>query len=171
MNNLSLSSCPDFWKIDDEPEKNKRYIWKEDEKFNWYMEEVNEAEKKEKKIIYKPIDTNGMLYHLLVDGSKIIEGPPIHLRKTLFDIFSKKKSPQDMEIGNKPEINNYQYCEDSLEDLRNKIIAFFKDEEFRKEYKREESDQTDEFQIHEISQDPPKKKIKHSHAYENVWDS
>ncbi|MBW0587506.1 hypothetical protein O181_127221, partial [Austropuccinia psidii MF-1] len=110
VNNLSLSPCPDFWKIDDEPENNKSYIWKQDEKSNWYMEEVNEAEKKENKIIYKPIDTNGMLYQVLVNGSEIIEGPPIHSRKNLFDIFSKQKYPQDMEIEMKPEMNSDQYC-------------------------------------------------------------
>ncbi|MBW0562006.1 hypothetical protein O181_101721 [Austropuccinia psidii MF-1] len=32
VNNLRLSPSADFWKIDDEPENNKRYIWKEDEK-------------------------------------------------------------------------------------------------------------------------------------------
>ncbi|MBW0575428.1 hypothetical protein O181_115143 [Austropuccinia psidii MF-1] len=36
---------------------------------------------------------------------------------------------------------------------------------------KEESNQTDDFQIHEISQDPPKKKIKPSHAYENLWEA
>ncbi|MBW0589075.1 hypothetical protein O181_128790 [Austropuccinia psidii MF-1] len=71
----------------------------------------------------------------------------------------------------KPEIKSDQCCEDSLEDLRNKIIDCFKDEEFMKEYNKEESNQTDEFQIHEISQDPPKKKIKHSHSYENLWQA
>ena len=76
-----------------------------------------------------------------------------------------------MEIEMKPEMNSDQYCEDSLEDLRNKIIDCFKDEEFMKEYNKEECNQTDEFQIHEISQDPPKKKIKHSHAYENLWEA
>ncbi|MBW0586691.1 hypothetical protein O181_126406 [Austropuccinia psidii MF-1] len=40
-----------------------------------------------------------------------------------------------------------------------------------KEYNKEESNQTYEFQIHEISQDPPKKKIKHAHAYENLWEA
>ncbi|MBW0540601.1 hypothetical protein O181_080316 [Austropuccinia psidii MF-1] len=135
------------------------------------MEEVNEAEKRENKIIYNPIDTNGILYQVLVNGSEIIEGPPIHSRKNLFDIFSKQKYPQDMEIEMKPEMNSDQYCEDSLEDLRNKINDCFKDEEFMKEYNKEESNQTDEFQIYEISQDPPKKKIKHSLAYENLWDT
>ncbi|MBW0570912.1 hypothetical protein O181_110627 [Austropuccinia psidii MF-1] len=28
VNNLNLIPCPDFWKICDEPENNKRYIWK-----------------------------------------------------------------------------------------------------------------------------------------------
>ncbi|MBW0575427.1 hypothetical protein O181_115142 [Austropuccinia psidii MF-1] len=51
INNLSLSKFSDFWKIDDEPENNKRYIWKQDSKSNWYMEEVNEAEKEENQII------------------------------------------------------------------------------------------------------------------------
>ncbi|MBW0497772.1 hypothetical protein O181_037487 [Austropuccinia psidii MF-1] len=97
-NSLSLSPFPDSWKIDDEAEKNKRYIWKQDENSNWYMEEFNEAEKKENKIIYEPIDTNGMLYKVLVNGSEIIEEPPIHSRKNIFDIFSKNKSPQDMQI-------------------------------------------------------------------------
>ncbi|MBW0575076.1 hypothetical protein O181_114791 [Austropuccinia psidii MF-1] len=32
VSNLSLSPCPDFWKIYHEPENNKRYIWKQDEK-------------------------------------------------------------------------------------------------------------------------------------------
>ncbi|MBW0541701.1 hypothetical protein O181_081416 [Austropuccinia psidii MF-1] len=101
VKNLSLSPFPNFWKIDDEPENNKRYIWKQDEKSNWYMEEVNEAENKENKRIYKPIDTNGMVYQVLVNSSEIIEGPPIHSRKNSFDIFSKNKFPRDMEIGNK----------------------------------------------------------------------
>ncbi|MBW0524610.1 hypothetical protein O181_064325 [Austropuccinia psidii MF-1] len=117
VNNLILSPCPDFWKIDDESENNKAYIWKRDEKSNWYMEEVNE-EKKENKMIFKPIATNGMLCQILVNGSEIIEGPPIHSRINLIDIFSKQKSPQDMEIEIEIEINNDKYCEDSLEDLR-----------------------------------------------------
>ncbi|MBW0587129.1 hypothetical protein O181_126844, partial [Austropuccinia psidii MF-1] len=171
VNNLSLSPCPDVWKIDDEPENNKRYIWKKDAKSNWYMEEVNEEEKKENKIIYKPVDTKGMLYQVLINGSEIIEGPPIHSRKNLFVIFSKQKSPQDIKKEIKPEINNDQYCEDSLEDLRDKIIDFLKDEKFMKEYKKEEYNQTDEFQIHEISQEPPKKKLKHTHAYSNLWEA
>ncbi|MBW0570742.1 hypothetical protein O181_110457 [Austropuccinia psidii MF-1] len=48
VKNLRLSPCPDLWKIDDEPENNKSYIWKQDKKSNWYMAEVNESEKKEK---------------------------------------------------------------------------------------------------------------------------
>ncbi|MBW0585942.1 hypothetical protein O181_125657 [Austropuccinia psidii MF-1] len=147
VKNLSLSPCPDFWKIDDEPEKNKRYIWKQHEKSNWYMEEV------------------------LVNGSETMEGPPIHSRKNQFDIFSNQNSPQDREIEIKSEINNDQYSQDSLEDLRNKIIDHFKDEEFKKDYKKEESIQTNGFQVHEISEEPPKKKIKHSHSYENLWEA
>ncbi|MBW0532537.1 hypothetical protein O181_072252 [Austropuccinia psidii MF-1] len=96
VKNGSLSPCPEFWKIDDEPENNKRYIWKQYGQSNCYMEEVNEAEKKENKIIYRPIDTNCMLYQVLVNGSEIIEEPPIHSRKNLFEIFSKQKSPQDI---------------------------------------------------------------------------
>ncbi|MBW0587237.1 hypothetical protein O181_126952 [Austropuccinia psidii MF-1] len=76
-----------------------------------------------------------------------------------------------MEIGIKPEINNDQYCEDSLEDLRSKIIDCCKDKESIKEYNKEESNKTDEFQMHEISQDHPNKKIEHSHAYENIWET
>ncbi|MBW0521690.1 hypothetical protein O181_061405 [Austropuccinia psidii MF-1] len=105
------------------------------------------------------------------NGLEIIEGPPIHSKKNLFDIFSKQRSPQDIEIEIKSEINNDQYCEDSLEDLRNKITDFFKDESFIKGYNKEESNQTDKFQIHEISQDPPKKKIKQSHSYETLWEA
>ncbi|MBW0572806.1 hypothetical protein O181_112521 [Austropuccinia psidii MF-1] len=135
------------------------------------MEEVNEAEKNENKIIYKPIETNDMVYQFLVNGSEIIEGPPIHTRKGLFDIFSNQKFPQDMEIELKSERNNDQYCEDSLEDLRNKMSDCFKYEEFMKECNKEESNQTDEFQIHEISQDPSKKQIKHSNAYEKLWEA
>ncbi|MBW0512189.1 hypothetical protein O181_051904 [Austropuccinia psidii MF-1] len=112
-----------------------------------------------------------MLYQVLVDGSEIVEGPPINSRKNLFDIFSKQNSTQDMEIENKSEMNNYQYCEDPLEDLRNGIIDCFKDEEFIKEYNKEESNQTDEFKICEISQDPPKKKIKHTNAYEILFQA
>ncbi|MBW0525219.1 hypothetical protein O181_064934 [Austropuccinia psidii MF-1] len=122
------------------------------------MEEVNEAEKNQNKIIYKLMETNSMLYPVLVNGSEIIEGPPIHSRKNLFDIFSKQKSPQDIEIEIKSEMNNDQYCEYSLEDLRNKIIDCFKNKEFIKESNKEESNQTDEFQINKISQDPPKRK-------------
>ncbi|MBW0582107.1 hypothetical protein O181_121822 [Austropuccinia psidii MF-1] len=92
VNNLSLSPCPDFWKIDDEPENNKSYIWKQDEKSNWYMEEVNEAEKKENKISYKPIDTNGMLYQVMVNGSEIIEGPPINSREICLTYFPSKNT-------------------------------------------------------------------------------
>ncbi|MBW0589674.1 hypothetical protein O181_129389 [Austropuccinia psidii MF-1] len=112
-----------------------------------------------------------MLYQVLVNGSEIIKGPPIHSRKNLFDIFSKQESPQDMGIEIKSEMNNYQCCEDSLEDLRNKIIDCIKDEDFIKEYNREESNQNDEFKIGEISQYLPKKKIKHTHAYENLWEA
>ncbi|MBW0544478.1 hypothetical protein O181_084193 [Austropuccinia psidii MF-1] len=126
--------------MNDEPENNKRYIWKKDEKANW-----------EKKIIYKPIDTNGMLYQVLANGSEMIEGPPIHSRKNLFDTYSNPNSPQDIEMEMNSETNNDKYCENSLEDLRNKIIDCFKDEEFIKEYNKKESDQTEEFQIHEIS--------------------
>ncbi|MBW0509908.1 hypothetical protein O181_049623 [Austropuccinia psidii MF-1] len=68
-------------------------------------------------------------------------------------------------------MNNDKQCEDSLEDFRKKIIDCFKDEEFIKECNKEESNETDEFQIHEISQDHPKNKIKHSHAYENLWEA
>ncbi|MBW0514786.1 hypothetical protein O181_054501 [Austropuccinia psidii MF-1] len=68
-------------------------------------------------------------------------------------------------------MKNDQNCEYSLEDLRNKIIDCLKDEEIIKEFNREESNQTGEFQICEISQDPPKKKIKHSNSYENLWEA
>ncbi|MBW0469599.1 hypothetical protein O181_009314 [Austropuccinia psidii MF-1] len=68
-------------------------------------------------------------------------------------------------------MNNDQDCEALLEDLRNKVLDFFKDEEFIKDYNREESNQTDEFKICKISQDPPKKKMKHNHAYENIWEA
>ncbi|MBW0499199.1 hypothetical protein O181_038914 [Austropuccinia psidii MF-1] len=86
-------------------------------------------------------------------------------------MFSKQKSQQDMEIEIKAEMNNDQYCEDSLDDLRNKIIDCFKDEEFIKEHNREEFNKTDEFQICDISQDPPKKKIKQTHSYETLWEA
>ncbi|MBW0460676.1 hypothetical protein O181_000391 [Austropuccinia psidii MF-1] len=162
--------CKQLKPKSNEPENSKRYIWKQDEKSNWYMEEVNEAEKKENKIIDKQIDTNGMVYQVLVNGSEIIEGPPIHSRKNLFGIFSKKNYPQDMEIKIKSAMNNGKYCKNSLEDLRNENIDCFKDEKFIKEWNREESNQTVELKICEISQDPPKKKIKHPHAYENLWE-
>ncbi|MBW0530983.1 hypothetical protein O181_070698 [Austropuccinia psidii MF-1] len=53
VNSLSLIPFPEFWRIDDEPESNKSYIWKEDRKSSLYMEEVNEKEKKEDKVIHK----------------------------------------------------------------------------------------------------------------------
>ncbi|MBW0541951.1 hypothetical protein O181_081666 [Austropuccinia psidii MF-1] len=74
-----------------------------------------------------------------------------------------------MAIEIKSEIKNDQYSEDSFEDFRNKIFACFKDREFIKEYNREESNQTDEFQICEISQDPPRNRINHADTYEDLW--
>ncbi|MBW0554282.1 hypothetical protein O181_093997 [Austropuccinia psidii MF-1] len=106
------------------------------------MEEVNEADKKENKVTYEPVDTDSMLYPVLVDSSEIIEGPPINSRKTWFEIFSKQKSQENMESVIKSELNNNQYSEDSLEDIRNKSVARFKNEEFIKEYNREYSNQT-----------------------------
>ncbi|MBW0536927.1 hypothetical protein O181_076642 [Austropuccinia psidii MF-1] len=76
-----------------------------------------------------------------------------------------------MEIEIKSEIDNDQYCEDSLEDLRRRIIDCFKDEEFIKEYNREGSNQTDELNICKISQDTQKEKIKHTNPYENLWEA
>ncbi|MBW0461529.1 hypothetical protein O181_001244 [Austropuccinia psidii MF-1] len=66
-------------------------------------------------------------------------------------------------------MDNHEYSEDSLEDLRNKILECFKDEEFIEEYNTEEYNKADEFQICEISQDPPKRKLNISHSYENIW--
>ncbi|MBW0587976.1 hypothetical protein O181_127691 [Austropuccinia psidii MF-1] len=86
-------------------------------------------------------------------------------------MLSKQKSQQDMEIEIKPEMNNYQYCEDSLEDLRKEIIDCFKDEEFIKEYNREEFNKTDEFQICDISQYLSKRKIKHTNSYETLLEA
>ncbi|MBW0548905.1 hypothetical protein O181_088620 [Austropuccinia psidii MF-1] len=88
----------------------------------------------------------------------------------MFEIFSKQQSQWDMEVEIKPEMKNDQYSEDSLEDVRNKIFKCLKDEDSIKEYNREECNQTDEFQICGIYQDPPKKKIKSYHAYENLWE-
>ncbi|MBW0511679.1 hypothetical protein O181_051394 [Austropuccinia psidii MF-1] len=79
VNNLRLGQSPDFWKIDDETENKKRYIWKEDERSNQYMKELNEKGEMVNKRIYESFDTNGTLYHVLVDGSEVIEGVRLSL--------------------------------------------------------------------------------------------